>query len=183
LNFTFPQEGIPTVTASLIGAKEKIYSTNPMDTTPVVPSKQAFEMRFGKVFEGSTLAQVAFITSGNVQITNNIATDEYVIGSPYRVCATEGRRNISGSIEVLFQNSVMYCKFVDGVDSAIQFELTNAGGDIFRITVPSVRFSGETPTIDDDTGIRLTMNFQGKFSETDNTDLIITLVNDISTMP
>jgi len=180
LNLTFPQEGIPTATVSFVGAREDIFSgaNGSMDSTPTVPTKPPFEMRFGSVYEDGV--KVAFITSGNVQITNNISTDEFVIGSEFRVCATEGKREITGSVEILFQDLVMYNKFRNGTDSSIEFRLiNNTTGDEFRVLVPAVRFSGETPTIDDDTGIRLTMNFQGKFDETLNTDMQITLVNTI----
>jgi len=76
----------------------------------------------------------------------------------------------------------MYKKFRDAEDSSIKFELVNAAGDLFAVVIPSVRFSGETPTIDDDTGIRLTMNFQAKYSEADETDMYIILTNTIPTI-
>jgi len=136
-------------------------------------------MNFGKVYEGGVL--VAFIKSGNIQITNNISTDEFVIGSPYRVCATEGKREITGTIEVLFQDFTMYNKFKQGEESSIKFELNN-GTEYFSIYAPAVRFSGETPTIQDDTGITLTMNFTARYLDSEETDLVITLINSIATV-
>lgn len=99
-----------TLTASVLGRKEDVKTTM---ATPTFGTLNPFTWSQGSVtFDGSLEANVESV---ELSFTNNVVDDFYVLDNTrYRKDMPEGRRELSGALDISFENDTYYQKFLGG---------------------------------------------------------------------
>lgn len=137
--------------------------------------------------DDSTAAQVLGF---NLTIDNNLATDRRFLGGGGAKSepTPNGFRSISGTIEAEFASlSAFYNAFAanTGLDLDIEFvgdTIEGAYDEELTITVPEIRLTGGTPTINGDGPIRHSIPFTG-FYDGSNAPLTITAQTTDTALP
>jgi hypothetical protein len=178
------QEGFTGVTFDVVGKQETSGSTSGIVGSAVYPSKDGFNGYQCSVWIDSTgsYVKVGNVTKGSINITNNIETDAFVLGSQYRADAAFGKRQCSGDFTMFFEDLLYYNLFLNGTEVGIKF-LFDDGTHSITFEFPAVKLGGSSPQISNAAGINLDLNFKAKRSTSDDTDVICTFVNDAPTIP
>ena len=122
------------------------------------------------------------VKSGNINITNNIETDGYVLGSQFRASAEYSKRECSGEFTMFFEDADLYESYILGTEVPIVFNFTDGSGKSLNINFPAVKLSGDAPSINSTSGVDLTMKFNAKYDSSEATDVIFTIVNEQATV-
>jgi hypothetical protein len=178
------QEGFHDVTWDFVGKSEDSESGEQIAIDSAeYPTKNGFtgyqvsvETNHG---DGVTYVPLAKVTNGNINITNNIETDAYVLGSQYRQAAEYGIRNVSGEFSIFFENLELYNLYKAGTECGVKFIFDN-GTDSITFEFPAVKLGGSSPDIPGPTGVNLDFTFQGRYTDDTNPDVIVTIVNSLS---
>jgi len=85
------------------------------------------------------------MSSATINFTNNYDESIFVIGDRYRHDLPEGRREITGSFDLYFENKEMYEIFKEEKTVAMLVDIYHLG-NFFRIDIPQAKFTGGTPT-------------------------------------
>ncbi len=163
--FTFNPNEPVKVTWNIVGQEETFINA----TAVVYPDYSGILLTKGHhvTCEINTVAQV--IDSAEVTFDNGLDVAKRVMGvqtiaEPIR----STRRIVTGTITVDWTDKVLYEKFING--TAIAIELICTGTDMgndtsdplrFQITIPSARFSGETPSVSSTGIIKQALPFYG----------------------
>lgn len=117
---------------------------------------------------GAPLAQVSSIA---VTVDNGI-TAEYYWGNCDVGDLVTGRAEVTGTLEVFFNDLVLYNKFKNGTATSLQFTLTNgaAGGNqTYTFTLPNIRYtSADLPSNSGSDSMVLSMNFRALYDVADS---------------
>jgi hypothetical protein len=186
LNMNFPQEGLVNATFSIL-AREEAVSTAPQDATPTYASVDPIVSFNATLYEGAGLGSavaLGTVVEANFSVENNIREDQFVIGSRLRYNLPEGRRVVTGSMTVFFEDVTLYNKFVNGTQASFKIVCTTAGANTVTFEFPQIQYAGGSPTpvIADDGPIQITLPFQTERYETWDTDIRITFVNTEATI-
>lgn len=178
------QEGFHEVTFDFVGKTESIAQTTQINGVAVYGTKNGYTGFQCTVYtnHGNGVDYVALgnVVSGSISINNNIETDGYVLGSPYRASASYGKRQCTGDFTVFFENADLYNVYSSGVECGIKFVFDNGIGDTMTFEFPAVKVGGEAPKITGAGGLNLPLNFQARRDDTEQTDVIVTIVNSLS---
>ena len=157
-------------------AKAAFSTQTPWDATPTASQTNApFDSFTGTIKEGGTA--VAYVTAVDLKLDNG-GTPTYVIGDDETPCIPLGRSNITGSLDVYFQDLVMLKKSEAETVSSIEFFLGTGleGGKSYRVYLPNVKYgSGDNPA-SDEKPIMLKMNYQALYGVTAKTNIQITRI-------
>ena len=117
---------------------------------------------------GQPLAQVSSIS---VNVDNGI-NPEYYWGNCDAGDLVTGRAEVTGTLEVFFNDLVLYNKFKNGTATSLQFTLTNgaAGGNkTFTFTMPNIRYTAsDLPSSSGDESMILSLEFRALYSVATN---------------
>lgn len=100
-----------------------------------------------------------------------------VVGSRNIIRPSVGRSNISGSIQVYFENSTLFNNFINEDVSSLQIDLTDPVGNSYTIEIPRLKFSSGKADVSDMGPVMLPMSFQGYLDPTEDNNLIISKVD------
>ena len=157
-------------------AKAAASTSTSWDSSPTASQTNSpYDSFTGSLKEGGSA--VAYVTSIDVKLDNG-ADPTYVIGSDKTPAITLGRSNVSGTMDVYFQDLTMLKKFENETASSVEFYLGNGskGGKSYRFYLPNVKYgSGDNPA-NDEKPIILKMNYQALYSSTDGTNIRITKI-------
>ena len=146
------------------------------DTAPTASKTNSpYDSFTGAIKEGGSA--VGYVTSVDLKLDNG-GTPVYVVGSASAPAIPLGRSNVTGSLDVYFQDLTMLNKFEDETPSSVEFYLGSgiAGGKSYRFYLPNVKYgSGDNPA-SDEKPIVLKMNYQALYSTTDRTNIRITKI-------
>lgn len=130
----------------------------------------------GVILEGgSPLAQVSSIA---LTVDNGLSA-EYYWGNCNVGDLVTGRAEVTGTIEVFFNDLVLYNKFKNGTATSLQFTLTNgvAGGNqTYTFNLPNVRYTtSDLPSSSGSESMILSLSFRALYDvANDGTGLTIT---------
>ena len=122
------------------------------------------------------------VVSGSFNITNNVETDGYVFGDPFRASAQYLRRECSGEFACFFQNLNLYNRFLDGSPVGIKFKFIR-GSYVMEFEFPLTKLGGETPAIAGIGGMNLPLRFEAAYESRAGglaTDVQLTITNTVS---
>lgn len=178
------QEGFHDVTWDLVGTSEEIEATDQLNATPAVyPTKSGFTGYQAKVQTNisGTYVDLGNVVSGNLNITNNVETDGYVLGSDERAAAEHGTRECTGGWAMFFEDTTLYALYQSGVECGIKWVFSNpTTGDSITFEFPKVKMGGDSPAIESAAGVNLNLTFQARYDTDSATDVIVTIVNSLS---
>lgn len=152
-------KGFATDTAIIAGAT---YGT-PTTTSPL-------DSFTGALQEAG--APIAVITEIQLNIENGLEA-RFVVGSKDTIRPSLGRSNVSGTLTAYFEDSLLLDKFINETESSIVFQLPDAAGNKYMVTLPRIKYNGGQPDVDGDGPITLSMPFQALLDATTETNIII----------
>lgn len=124
----------------------------------------------GSLKEAGTL--IAVITEISLTLENGIEP-RYVVGSKQSILPSIGRSNCSGSITAYFENSLLLDKFINEVETQIEFELPDGAGNLLKITLPRIKYNGGQPDVAGEGPVTLNLPFQALRDVTTGSNIII----------
>ena len=136
-------------------------------TAPVVDPLSSFQ---AGVYIDGTFQEVL---GGSVTLNNNHNTDKYQLGSRFRAGLPEQRRTVEGSLNIEFDDMILYRKFVNGTPAFLEFRCvddsetigtngTTTADDVYRqkhVLLPNIEFTGSTPNVEGEEMITYDMPF------------------------
>lgn len=149
-------------------------TTTSYDTTPTTYNHTAFSGIDGIVLEGGAGAQ---FTNLNFNITNGIY-DARVIGSNKSANLGAGKSEVTGELTIMFEDVVMYNKWLNETQTDIKLTF-NLGNDSVEFKFPRVKLNGEgSAKIESQEGITITFKWRALVDPTEQSDVVITVIND-----
>jgi len=140
-----------SVTYSLLGRSETTGGTKTSDASISTLNPLTFDE--GALTVDGTSQEVSGFT---LTINNNLKEDKGALGSKYRVALPKsGFRDVTGSLNMEFDDMTMYNKYVNGTESALALKftsddvITGAASETYELHIecPRVVFTGTTPTV------------------------------------
>lgn len=139
-----------TATFSFLGKDESTSPTNP--TAATVSGLNPLTFDEGVITVDGNSQDVAGFS---LTINNNLTEDKGALGSRYRVAIPRtGFRDVTGSLNLEFDNLDMYTKYTGGTETALKLKFTSddligAGSQahILEIDCPRIVFTGTTPVV------------------------------------
>lgn len=166
-----PVDGVVTAQFTFIG-KQMTVSGTPLDPT-LTPA----EVRQPFVHEGGIFAingETAGCTLTGIQLSvDNGYTANFSLGNTLACDLSFGMAKVSGSITVYFKDATLLNAFVNGVESSLEFTLTD-GTDTHTYFLPRIKYNGASKQIGGTGSIVLTVPFVALYDVTTNTNLRIT---------
>lgn len=110
-------------------------------------------------------------------ITNNLDTEKYRVGSRFRRSMPEGVGECTGTVTFAFEDETQFEKWINETASSLKFRFTQ-GANSITFYFPNVKYTGDgVPKIETDKGIVTALPFRAIHDGTENSDVVITLVN------
>ena len=173
------QEGFHDVTWDIIGTSEQIFDKDQFEGQSVIyPTKSGFTGYQATVqtdISGSWV-DLGNVISGNLNITNNVETDGYVLGSSERAAAEYGTRECTGGWTMFFEDTELYSRYQIGVECGLRWVFDN-GYESITFEFPKVKLGGDSPAIESAAGVNLNLTFQARLDVDSGTDVKVTIVN------
>jgi len=109
--------------------------------------------------EGGAVLSGTFARSLSIAVENNLRGKK-AIGVLGNAAIGLGRCNVSGTIEIYFEDETMLEKYYENTASSIDFRLADEAGNTYIISLPNVEFSsGDPVTPGADQDVMLSMNY------------------------
>lgn len=150
--------------------------------TPNYVDKLPFNYTSVAVLKGG-VANTA-IRSFEMEINNNLKDDHFVLRASRDVAAIpEGMREVSGSIEMYFENKAAYLAFAAGTSDSLKLTFTGANisganNESLIIDLPKISYdSFEVPMGGPDDEVIGSMDFTALYDSVTATDVKVTLVS------
>lgn len=187
---TGEENGIVRLRVSIQGQREELSTTEQTITTTNIPPAK-FWLSKVTLNDGSDV--VVKVRSFEITVNNNLITDRYFnnlldLGSPYSditpnqkvavvVDLPEGRREITGRLELMFDSTKWYEKFLSAsaVSLTIDVLATYKTNTVYKTTIslPNIVITGETPNVNGPNPLNFTMNFTAYQKTSSNDELSI----------
>ncbi len=144
--FGFVGQNMVTATTAIAGS-----------TYPAASTTSPLDSFTGTLSEGGTA--IAVITEMQLNLENGLEP-RFVVGSKQSLQPSIGRSKVSGSITAYFENSTLLDKFINETESSLEFTLPDAAGNMYRIFLPRIKYTGGQPDVSGEGPITLSMPFQ-----------------------
>ena len=184
--FDFPQEGYPTGTVNITGAKETAAST-PLDATLTDNGNTPFSMFLASIQEGG--ASIATVTQASINIDNGLDEGIYTIGGGgERNELPEGFATVSGSITALFDSTTLLNKAINGTETSLKIALQRGTGDgssgneFMEFFVQQMLYERTSPPINGPEGILIDLNWKAYLGSGGASALQTTIKNAVATI-
>lgn len=143
-----PNQMIGT-TFSLVGKDVVVSSTSSKPTKTAASNIPPFDSCSGSILvgnAGSAPVAVATITSVELNINNDLS-NAFVVGQCSPANLEYGMATVSGTISAYFEDNLLYNRFVNETETAVQFTLNNAAANRpYTFLIPRAKFnSGDIP--------------------------------------
>lgn len=129
-------------------------------------------------FTGSLQEQgnpIAVVTEITLNVDNGLAA-RFVVGSKTTIKPSIGRSNVTGQVTAYFEDSTLLNRFLDEEDSSIEFDMPDGEGNILRVTLPRIKYTGGQPDVADEGPITLSMPFQAILDPVTGTNIQLTRI-------
>ncbi len=117
----------------------------------------------------------AVVTEITLNVDNGLAVRN-VVGSKTTIRPSIGRSTIPGQVTAYFENSVLLDKFINEANSSLSFQLPDADGNNYIITLPRIKYTGGQPDVSGEGPITLSMPVQALLDPVTGTNIQITRV-------
>ncbi len=159
-------EGITTVEFGIIGCSMEIADTLPAgavlkDRTTTAPM-DGFS---GSLLEGGK--PVSVVTEVDLSVENGIEA-RYVVGSKFSIAPSAKRRTVSGTVNTYFEDNNYRKKFLNEVETNIEFDLIDPTDTKkkYVVKVPRLKFTEAPRTIDGEGDIMMNLGYRGLLDPT-----------------
>ncbi|MEG0322888.1 MAG: phage tail tube protein [Raoultibacter sp.] len=166
MNIQVSAEAMTTIEFGVVGRSMEIVQTLPAGAT-LNPRTIASPMDgfSGELREGGT--QISVITELGLSIENGIEP-RFVVGSKFSIKPGAKRRNVTGSVNVYFDDNTLREKFLNETETSISFDLMDPANPSkkYTFTVPRLKFTEAPHPVDGEGDIMLNMGYQGLLDPT-----------------
>lgn len=159
----------------MMGCEEKLTAA----TNIATPTQEDF-IEFAN-FEGSVLegaSSIAMVTGIDLSVDFSLDGESYCMGNQgKRRYITPGLATVSGTVNALFEDTVLLQKAINNTETSIDIKLTN-GTNILEISLPEVAYTPNSPGIDGPKGISISLPFKAYYGNgVDKSAIVTTLTN------
>lgn len=167
-----------TYTMDMMAANE-IEQTAPMTASPTILEILRFNNIDATVKEGGNT--LATCRKMQLDVDNGLDGDTYCLnGGATRPSINEGIAKVSGSVEVLFTDTALLDKAINGTETSLEMVFSK-GPYSLSFKIPEVLLERATPTVDGPKGVMATLSYNGYYANnSDNSAIVVTLINDVS---
>lgn len=158
---------------TVIGQSQELLgnlSTLGVPTYPAPSTTSPLDSFSGALKENGTT--IAVITELQLTLENNISP-RFVVGSKNSIDPSVGRSNCTGTITAFFEDSTLVEKFINEEESDIEFELPDSAGNLLKIIIPRIKYTGGQPDVSGEGPITLSMPFQALLDTAEGTNIIM----------
>jgi hypothetical protein len=127
--------GLEGLTGQANGSVTPAGTTSPLNAT----------VNVGAITEGG-IALATGVRSCQMNVNNNLR-QSYQIGAKFPRDVLPGFADVSGVLEVYFENLTMYNKFLNHTASSYSMRFTDLAGNIFVLTMPRIQFATGAPSV------------------------------------
>ena len=152
------------VTGSIefVGMNQEVRTTPASSVAKTEPvSGGLFDSFTGEIKEGG--AVIGDITSLSLTISNNLSPTFVLMNDSVKE-VIDGRCMVEGSLSVYFSDATLYNKFVNDLESSIEFTLTDpaSGAELngYTFLLPRVKYSGADMPVNAEGPVLVTMPFK-----------------------
>lgn len=183
-SFTFPQEGWPSASFTLRGAKSTLAAA-PLDATLDDLGHSPFHAFEASIQEGGSALAIA--TAIDFKIANGLDENGYAIGTAERRNLHEGRAPVSGTLTAMFENQTLLNKAIAGTESSLKITLSRGDGlgsannESIEFYVPNLMYELTGTPVEGPGGVLVKMPFKAYRSGA-NLGLQITVKNAVATL-
>lgn len=103
-----------------------------------------FDSYTGSISEDGT--QIAIVSGLSLSLENGL-DPKYVLFADEANHIGAGRCNVTGELSAYFADKTLLDKFVGETESSLEVELTDPSGNTYTITLPRIKFTGESKNI------------------------------------
>lgn len=96
------------------------------------------------IFDSDAVMTAQF-KSLTLNLNNNIRAQD-AIGSLAHIGLVLGSVDLTGAIELYFEDNTMYTRYLNATAFALSFTLTDANGNSYQVTLPNVKFESSSIT-------------------------------------
>lgn len=157
-SLTSPAEGLTTVSFDMLGLSEEINSATVSEASYTAqPLREPFTHCGGTISEGGT--PIAYVNSVSLTLSNNLE-NAYAWGNCSPEDLVPNRVDLTGSLVVYVQDTVLLNKFRNDTESSLQFTLDDGNDNTLTFNLPRIKYTGADTPITDATSRLLTLNFR-----------------------
>lgn len=114
----------------------------------------------GNIREAGTVLSGIYFQSVDMTINNNLRPRD-AIANLGHIDIGAGTVSVTGTVNAYLENGDLYDKYIAGTATSISFEMTDAGGNRYLVSMPSVKFSAGNPSAGGiNTDVVLPLSFQ-----------------------
>jgi hypothetical protein len=187
LRCTVRDSGFVEMSATFAG-KGGTMSATSFDSAPSTDSDNPFDLTDANIALTEGGSPLATATEVEFEINNNLDLENYVIANEgQRGAVPYGRCGISGTLNAFFSDSTLYDKAVAGTESAIVITLKrgdglgSAGNESCVITIPEIRYEVQTPAVESEAGILVSLPFMAYYDDaTEGSAIEVVVSNDVA---
>jgi len=158
-----------TGTIGIIG-NGVVFAEQPLsETVEPAPTYEPFDGFTGELREAGI--DISVITSITINLDNGIQP-AFVLANKFAEDLVSGRINVTGTVSAYFKDLGLLKKFVDEEESSIQLILVDSRTKAsYRITLPRIKYSGGSNSVEGEGGIVLDMPFQALYDQCTGTNI------------
>jgi hypothetical protein len=146
-------------------------TTPPAGATFNAPTTTSpFDSFTGIINEGGGASSV--VTSLTLNVDNGINA-LFVVGDSSSADTSIARSNVTGSIDVYFEDASLINKFWNETESSIDFTLVDPAGNKYIVTLPRVKYMGGQPDVSGEDPVTISMPFQALYDSSTGTNIRI----------
>jgi len=171
MSFQISANAMITGTLAVVGKGQTIANTAPTGATfPAASTTSPLDSFTGELKEDGVV--IAVITEIQLTLENNVAA-RFVVGQKDSILPSVGRSNCTGTITAFFEDSSLVSKFLGDAETSIEFSLPDGAGNVLKVILPRVKYTGGKPDVAGEGPITLSMPFQALLDATTGTNLIL----------
>jgi hypothetical protein len=145
-------------TFTVVGKDQDPISGTSLAASPTSASSNApFDSFSGTIDEGGS--SIAIVTSIDFTLNNSLAPT-FVIGQQDTPQLEYGRGEVTGTLEVYFENADILNKFLDETETSLEFTLDDGvSGNLYTFTMPRVKLNSGSVPVENEQSRMISMDF------------------------
>ena len=149
-----PVDGLANISFDILGLSQEMAasSVDADDSYDAQPVRQPFTHCGGTISEGGS--PIGIVTDINFTMTNNLSS-VFVWGNCDPNDLIPARIDVTGTLSVLFQDEVLYNKFINDTSSSLSFTLDDGNGNTVQIDMGNIKYTGADMPVDAGSGLRV----------------------------
>jgi len=179
MSFSAGDDGELVATFDIVGAVETIASASFHGAAVAQSLGRLKNSHLALTEGGSTLANGKMV---DAKIGFGLDTGQYVIGGGGVLGSLpDGIMDVSGNLNLLFENTTMIEKANASTESALILTFTDSATSALEITFPEIKYSRNSPGIEGPQGIAVALPWGGYYdNNADTTSVKVVLTNSVA---